>query len=176
MWAPRMKKTFRQSTVTVVIHLIYKTLSLSVPAFKNRNFTVLSTFKWNYTYIFNHNMKYNILNAHYVNYYITAFKSTFSVNVSQRFNLQVSCNTFTSCTLVWGGIIFFFKDCLLSKMAKSQKQLLTVCKTNERTQVRCWYMSRSKMGMLYHVFIPGHAPQKQSKWILIIHACNLKPQ
>ena len=176
MWAPRIKKTFRQSTLTVVIHIIYITLSLSVPVSKNRNITLSRTFKLSYTYIFNHGMKYNILNAHYVNYHITAFKSTFSANVSQGFNLQVSCNTFTSCTLVWSGILFFFKDCLLSKMAKSQEQLMTVCKRNERAQARCWYMARSKMGMLHHVFIPGHAPQKQSKWILILHTCNLQPQ
>jgi len=72
-------------------------------------------------------MKYIILNAHYVNYHLTAFKSTFSANVSLSFNPQVSCNTFTSCTFVWGRILFFFKDCLLNKMAKFQEQLLSVC-------------------------------------------------
>jgi hypothetical protein len=66
--------------------------------------------------------------------------------------------------LCWGGIIFSFRECLLSKIAKSQEQLLTVRKKNERAQVRSWYMARSKMGILYHVsFLDIHLKSRVSE-------------
>jgi hypothetical protein len=55
---------------------------------------------------------------------------------------------------------FIFIESLLRKMGEPKEQLLTGTQKNERAQVRQLFISRSKMGVLYIVVIPGCAPQK----------------
>jgi len=46
-------------------------------------------------------------------------------------------------------------------MGEPKEQLQTGIEKNERAQARWWYTSRTKMGVLYIVVVPGCASQTQ---------------